>query len=129
MGDRRGLGDIRTLTTEEYAALGPGAQRLYHLYRHPLVMLVIGPPLLFILRQRTTYKVPAAWQEERRSVLCLDRSTGKILWDSPVHVGKPVLPKNGNGTQASSTVACGSRSASLWRWSHRRCRLSCSWSC
>jgi acyl-lipid omega-6 desaturase (Delta-12 desaturase) len=66
--DHRGLGDIQTLTTDEYAALTPEKQRMYRLYRHPLVLLVFGPPLLFILRQRTTYKVPAEWKAERRSV-------------------------------------------------------------
>jgi omega-6 fatty acid desaturase (delta-12 desaturase) len=66
--DQRGLGDIHTLTTEEFEALSPKQQFQYRLYRHPLVLLVIGPPLLFILRQRTTYKVPREWKIERRSV-------------------------------------------------------------
>lgn len=66
--DKRGLGDIHTLTTEEFAALSPKKQRQYRLYRHPLVLLVFGPPFLFILRQRTTYKVPKEWRIERRSV-------------------------------------------------------------
>jgi hypothetical protein len=52
------------------------------------------------------YLATSVDEEERRSVLCLDRATGKILWDSPVHVGKAVLPKNDKGSQASSTVAC-----------------------
>jgi omega-6 fatty acid desaturase (delta-12 desaturase) len=66
--DRRGLGDIFTLTTEEYEALPPARRFAYRVYRHPLVLIVIGPPLLFILRQRSTYKVPRDWSVERRSV-------------------------------------------------------------
>jgi omega-6 fatty acid desaturase (delta-12 desaturase) len=66
--DRRGYGDIYTLTTREYEALSPKERLAYRLYRHPLVLLVIGPPLLFILRQRTTYKIPCEWKVERRSV-------------------------------------------------------------
>jgi acyl-lipid omega-6 desaturase (Delta-12 desaturase) len=66
--DRRGSGDINTITASEYRALSPWARFRYRLYRHPLVLLMIGPPLLFILRQRTTYQVPADWLAERRSV-------------------------------------------------------------
>jgi len=66
--DQRGLGDIQTLTTHEYESLTPAQQRRYRIYRHPLVLLLIGPPLLFILRQRTTYKVPPGWKAERLSV-------------------------------------------------------------
>ncbi len=66
--DRRGQGDIVTLTTHEYEALTPAGRLRYRLYRHPLVLLLIGPPLLFIVRQRTTFKVPAGWKAERRSV-------------------------------------------------------------
>ncbi|MET3918754.1 omega-6 fatty acid desaturase (delta-12 desaturase) [Variovorax sp. OAS795] len=66
--DQRGFGDIHTLTTREYEALTPAQQRRYRIYRHPLVLLLIGPPYLFILRQRTTYKVPLNWRAERRSI-------------------------------------------------------------
>jgi omega-6 fatty acid desaturase (delta-12 desaturase) len=66
--DRRGVGDIKTLTVTEYAALTRLRKIGYRIYRHPLVLLVIGPPLLFVLRQRTTYKVPCAWKDERRSI-------------------------------------------------------------
>jgi acyl-lipid omega-6 desaturase (Delta-12 desaturase) len=50
--ERRGIGDIETLTVREYLAL-PGWRRFgYRLYRHPLVMFGIGPAYLFILQQR-----------------------------------------------------------------------------
>lgn len=66
--DQRGIGDIHTLTTQEYAAFTPAQQRRYRVYRHPMILFLIGPPLLFILRQRTTYKVPPNWKAERRSI-------------------------------------------------------------
>ncbi len=66
--DRRGLGDIHTLTVREYLALSRWRRLAYRLYRHPAILLLIGPPLLFILRQRTTYKIPREWRVERRSV-------------------------------------------------------------
>lgn len=51
--DRRGgLGDIKTLTVEEYVAL-PRMKRLgYRLYRHPLVLFGLGPFFTFFLMQR-----------------------------------------------------------------------------
>ncbi|ODA66574.1 Fatty acid desaturase [Methyloligella halotolerans] len=50
--DRRGIGDIDTLTVDEFRALTPWRQLLYRLYRHPMVMFGLGPAYLFILRHR-----------------------------------------------------------------------------
>jgi omega-6 fatty acid desaturase (delta-12 desaturase) len=50
--DRRGAGDITTLTVAEYRAL-PFARRLaYRLYRHPAILLGIGPAWQFLIRFR-----------------------------------------------------------------------------
>ena len=49
--DRRGHGDVRTLTVREYQALGWSARRRYRLLRHPVVLLVLGP-LHIIFTQR-----------------------------------------------------------------------------
>jgi omega-6 fatty acid desaturase (delta-12 desaturase) len=58
--DRRGAGDIDTLTVHEYKALSPRQQRLYRMFRHPLFLLVLGPPLfiLFGLRLPPVQSVP-----------------------------------------------------------------------
>ena len=50
--DRRGVGDVTTLTISEYLALPKWRRRAYRLYRHPLVMFGIGPIWLFFLRNR-----------------------------------------------------------------------------
>jgi omega-6 fatty acid desaturase (delta-12 desaturase) len=50
--DRRGIGDINTLTVREYLALPRWRQLLYRLYRHPFVMFGIGPAYLFLLENR-----------------------------------------------------------------------------
>ena len=49
---RRGVGDIDTLTIDEYLALGRWQRFCYRIYRNPLVMFVIGPIYLFLLRHR-----------------------------------------------------------------------------
>ena len=50
--DRRGIGDITTLTVDEYLARSPWGRLCYRLYRHPIVLFGLGPAFVFILRQR-----------------------------------------------------------------------------
>jgi omega-6 fatty acid desaturase (delta-12 desaturase) len=50
--DRRGIGDVTTLTISEYLALPKWRRCAYRLYRHPLVMFGFGPIWLFFLRNR-----------------------------------------------------------------------------
>ena len=50
--DRRGLGDIDTLTVNEYRARSIWGRLAYRLYRHPVIMFGIGPTYLFVLRHR-----------------------------------------------------------------------------
>lgn len=50
--DRRGIGDVLTLTVEEYRARSRWGRLMYRLYRHPLVLFVLGPSYLFILQNR-----------------------------------------------------------------------------
>lgn len=66
--DRRGVGDITTLTLNEYL-MRPALPRLaYRLYRHPLVMFVIGPLYLFLVRHRIPTGSP---RRERRAWLSI----------------------------------------------------------
>ena len=50
--ERRGIGDIDTLTVHEYLARSRWGRVRYRIYRHPFVMFGIGPAYLFILDQR-----------------------------------------------------------------------------
>jgi omega-6 fatty acid desaturase (delta-12 desaturase) len=50
--DRRGIGDIDTLTVREYLARGRWGRLRYRIYRHPLVMFGVGPAYLFLLQHR-----------------------------------------------------------------------------
>ena len=50
--DRRGIGDIDTLTVSEYLARSGWGQLCYRVYRHPIVMFGLGPAYLFIVQHR-----------------------------------------------------------------------------
>jgi len=47
--DKRGTGDVKTLTVDEYLQLSKTKRLLYRIYRHPIVLLLIGPFVLFTL--------------------------------------------------------------------------------
>jgi omega-6 fatty acid desaturase (delta-12 desaturase) len=53
--DKRGYGDIETLTVEEYRALGRLGRIKYGLYRNPVVLLVLGP-IWLVAKQRVHTK-------------------------------------------------------------------------
>jgi omega-6 fatty acid desaturase (delta-12 desaturase) len=50
--DKHGLGDIWTVTVEEYLAFSPLKRLGYRLYRNPIVMFVIGPAFIFLIQYR-----------------------------------------------------------------------------
>ncbi|SDB34388.1 fatty acid desaturase [Bauldia litoralis] len=50
--DSRGIGDVTTLTVDEYLERGRWGRLLYWLSRHPAVLFGLGPGYLFILEQR-----------------------------------------------------------------------------
>jgi omega-6 fatty acid desaturase (delta-12 desaturase) len=58
--DKRGTGDVKTLTVEEYLQLSKAKRLLYRVYRHPIVLLLIGPFLLFTLFFRITRRERSA---------------------------------------------------------------------
>ncbi|MDH5545029.1 MAG: fatty acid desaturase [Gammaproteobacteria bacterium] len=66
--EKRGYGDIKTLTVREYQALSPRAKLLYRLFRHPAILFGVLPFVLFFVRQRLTYYIPKNWIKERKSV-------------------------------------------------------------
>lgn len=50
--DKRGIGDVHTLTVREYRARSWWGRVRYRLYRHPLVIFGLGPAWLFICQYR-----------------------------------------------------------------------------
>ena len=52
--DRRGVGDVWTMTVEEYLSAPSWKRFAYWFFRQPFVLLVLGPPSTFIVSQRFT---------------------------------------------------------------------------
>jgi len=58
--DKRGVGDVMTLTVEEFVNLSPRRRLFYRLYRNPIILFIIAPffclPLLFGYREKANPK-------------------------------------------------------------------------
>ena len=50
--DKRGFGDIKTLTVKEYMAMGRWDKLMYRMYRHPIILFGVGPAYVYLLRNR-----------------------------------------------------------------------------
>ena len=64
--DKRGTGDILTLTVQEYLEASRWKRFAYRLSRNPFILFVIAPLYLFLIRQR--FPSAKADQKQRRSV-------------------------------------------------------------
>jgi omega-6 fatty acid desaturase (delta-12 desaturase) len=64
--DKRGLGDVWTLTVEEYQTLPKRKQLFYRIFRNPFIMFGLGAGLMFLIANRFTRK--DFTPQEKRSV-------------------------------------------------------------
>jgi omega-6 fatty acid desaturase (delta-12 desaturase) len=95
--DKRGVGDVKTLTVEEYSALSRWQKFSYRFYRNPFFLFGIAPILLFTILNRFT-KPNMSFREKmyvHLTTLALVASiTGLILimgWKTYVLIQLPVL--------------------------------------
>jgi omega-6 fatty acid desaturase (delta-12 desaturase) len=95
--DRRGDGDVQTLTVDEYKQLPKGKRLLYRIYRNPFFLFGIAPFLLFVLAFRFTKKKMNT--RERRSIyttnlMMITYVTGLVLllgWKEFLMIQIPIL--------------------------------------
>jgi omega-6 fatty acid desaturase (delta-12 desaturase) len=83
--DRRGMGDIETMTVEEYLSASPLRKLGYRLYRHPLIMVGVGPLYYFLLRNR--YPSPGAKKFDIVSVIVLNLVIAAIIVTASLTIG------------------------------------------
>jgi omega-6 fatty acid desaturase (delta-12 desaturase) len=68
--DRRGVGDVMTLTVQEYLALSPWKRFTYRVMRSPWILFTIGATLVFLFAHR--FPGPSHGPRERMSILWHD---------------------------------------------------------
>ncbi len=94
--DKRGKGDVWTLTTEEYLGLSKRRKSIYRIYRNPVILFLIGPFLLFVIWSRFTTKKLSRIEKKSvyiTNVFLLVYITGMILligWKAFVLIQLPV---------------------------------------
>jgi acyl-lipid omega-6 desaturase (Delta-12 desaturase) len=95
--DKRGTGDVTTLTVKEYSELSKWKRFSYRFYRNPLFLLGIGPFLLFTIQNRFTKKYMTGKErlEVHLSNLALLAAIGLIMlligWKTFLLIQIPVL--------------------------------------
>jgi len=82
--DRRGIGDLTTLTIREYRELSPRQRFLYRLYRNPVVMFALGPAWLFLLAHRiptgALRKQTDMWVSAMGTNLAIAAFAAAVIW-------------------------------------------------
>lgn len=82
--DKRGIGDIETLTVREYHALSWQGRLRYRLYRHPVVMFGLGPAWLFICQYRLPFGFMRAglqpWTSTLATNLGIALPAAALIW-------------------------------------------------
>jgi len=87
--DRRGAGDVWTLTVAEYLAAPRLTRLFYRVFRNPFVMLGVGPGLLFVLGNR--WPESGATRRERFSVHFTNGGIAATLVAAHLTVGLPAF--------------------------------------
>lgn len=75
--DRRGTGDVWTMTVQEYLEATRAKRFAYRLARNPFVLFVLGPLYMFLVRNR--WPNPTASPRERRSVHWMNVAIGAMI--------------------------------------------------
>ncbi len=83
--DRRGMGDIATWTVEEYLAASWRGRLGYRLFRHPVVLFVLSPPIVFLITQRFSHK--KATPPQRRSIWMTNLAIAAIIGLASMTIG------------------------------------------
>ncbi|MEZ4630336.1 MAG: fatty acid desaturase [Deinococcales bacterium] len=68
--EERGIGDVWTMTVDEYMAASPFMRLVYRVFRHPIFLFGIAPTFSFVVMQRFSIGAQDTWHNgERASVI------------------------------------------------------------
>jgi omega-6 fatty acid desaturase (delta-12 desaturase) len=97
--DRRGIGDVDTLTLAEYRASSWWQRLKYRTYRHPIVLFGIGPAILFLFQNRLPFgSMRGGWrpwlstQSTNVGILCIWVPLALLLgWTTVLRIQLPIM--------------------------------------
>jgi omega-6 fatty acid desaturase (delta-12 desaturase) len=89
--EKRGFGDVKTLTVSEYLSHDRWGRFKYRVYRHPLVLFGIGAVLHFFVIHRLPSIAPREWRRERRSIVLTNLALAGFIVVMSVLVGFKVF--------------------------------------
>ncbi len=82
--DQRGMGDVVTLTVEEYRKLSKWRRLGYRLYRNPIFLFGLGPGLTFLIRHRLPLGLmrngARPWLSTMATNLAIALVAGGLIW-------------------------------------------------
>lgn len=78
--DRRGIGDVDTLTVKEYRALPPLRKAWYRLYRNPAFMIIMGPVMMTGFKFRLPLDNPYHSVKSWAGIMLTNVSIGLIIF-------------------------------------------------
>lgn len=87
--DRRGVGDVWTLTTSEFLAASKPKRLFYRVFRNPFIMLGVGPAAVFVITNRFSGR--GASRRERFSVHFTNAAIVVAIFVAHFTIGLPAL--------------------------------------
>ena len=81
--DQRGIGDVHTITVEEYRDLSAWGRWMYRLYRNPIVLFGLGPGWLFLVQNRVPLGLMAStryWISAMATNFAIFAALGVIIY-------------------------------------------------
>lgn len=88
---KRGVGDIDTLTVKEYLARSGFGRLSYRVYRHPILLLLIGGPVMILILQRFPMGQPASFRKIWQSIMGLNLSLVLVYGTLAALIGPAVF--------------------------------------
>ena len=85
--DKRGIGEVETLTVREYLARSKWGRLAYRLYRNPVTFLGIGPIYLFVLKYRLPMDLIRKRPDTLISVMVTNLAIGGLVVGIGVWLG------------------------------------------